>query len=143
MAIVNCILGKTTEKIIGIKHWGGEISQTYGFGISLTKFYPLSTPEEQIDYPARVGFAPLNFILTVLVLFAICFIILFLNFIFFSFPHIHRKHAVPVTIKQQFPHTGQTQNCESNIWIHYFLHNARTTSLYRWDFVLMSSSVTP
>lgn len=78
MAIVNCILGKTTEKIIGIKYWGGEISKTYGFGISLTKSYPLSTPEEQIDYPAIIGFAPLNFILTVLVLFIICFIICFI-----------------------------------------------------------------
>ena len=75
MAIVNCILGKTTEKIIGIKYWGGEISKTYGFGISLTKSYPLCTPETQIDYPAIIGFAPLNFILTVLVLFVICFII--------------------------------------------------------------------
>ncbi len=78
MAIVNCILGKTTEKIIGMKYWGGEISKTYGFGISLTKSYPLSTPEEQIDYPARIGFAPLNFILTVLALFIICFIICFI-----------------------------------------------------------------
>ena len=75
MAIVNCILGKTAEKIIGMTSWGGEISKTYGFGISLTKSYPLCTPEEQIDYPAIVGFAPLNFILTVAVLFIICFII--------------------------------------------------------------------
>lgn len=78
MAIVNCILGKTTEEIIGIKSWGGEISKTYGFGISLTESYPLCTPEEQIDYPAIIGFAPLNFILTVLALFIVCFGICFI-----------------------------------------------------------------
>lgn len=78
MAIVNYILGTCFKTIIGIKFWGGEYSGTYGFGILLERFYPLTTADDPVKSYTSVGFAPLNFILTVVALFIICFIICFI-----------------------------------------------------------------
>ncbi len=78
MAIVNYILGICFNTIIGIKFWGGEYSCTYGFGILLERFYPLTTADDPVKSYTSVGFAPLNFLLTVVALFIICFIICFI-----------------------------------------------------------------
>ena len=37
MGVINYTLGTKLEKIIGLKFTGGEITNTYGFGIELQK----------------------------------------------------------------------------------------------------------
>ena len=75
MAVINFILGICFKTIIGIKFWGGEYSGTYGFGILLNKFYPLTTADDPVQSYTSIAFAPLNFILTVVLLFIVCYLV--------------------------------------------------------------------
>lgn len=68
MCLVNWVLGKTYEKIIGIKIWGGDVADTYGFGVKLQKLYPEYHVDNPIDPHITVSIAPINFILTVITL---------------------------------------------------------------------------
>lgn len=68
MCLVNYILGKTYEKIIGIKIWGGDVADTYGFGVKLQKLYPEYHVDNPINPNITVSVAPINFILTVITL---------------------------------------------------------------------------
>ncbi len=75
MGIINYILGTMFEMIIGIKLWGGEISNTYGFGIELSKFYPLSPADNPIESQVSISIAPINFVLTVVVIGIVSYLI--------------------------------------------------------------------
>ena len=79
MAVINFILGICFKTIIGIKIWGGEYSGTYGFGILLNKFYPLTTPDAPVKSYTSIEFAPVNFILTIILLFVVCYLIYFVS----------------------------------------------------------------
>ena len=78
MGVINYILGTKLEKIIGFKFTGGEITNTYGFGIELTKTYPEYMVDNPIESQITVHMAPMNFLLTVLVLGIIVYLICFI-----------------------------------------------------------------
>ncbi|MBE5953621.1 MAG: hypothetical protein E7257_05625 [Lachnospiraceae bacterium] len=75
MGIINYILGTIFEKIIGIKFWGGEMSSTYGFGIELFKSYPLYSVDNPIESNVAIHIAPVNFVLTVVMLSIVIYLI--------------------------------------------------------------------
>lgn len=68
MGGVNWILGTIFETIIGIRLWGGDVSYTYGFGIALQKLFPEYSINNPIESQVTIHIAPVNFILTVVVL---------------------------------------------------------------------------
>ncbi len=75
MCLVNYILGKIYEKIIGFKIWGGDVAYTYGFGVVLEKLYPEYHVDNPIDPHITVSVAPINFILTVIALSVVVYFI--------------------------------------------------------------------
>ncbi|MBQ4523235.1 MAG: hypothetical protein IJA10_09825 [Lachnospiraceae bacterium] len=76
MGIINYILGTMFEKIIGIRFRGGEVSNTYGFGIELEKLYPEYSIANPIESHITIHVAPINFILTVVMLSVVIYFIL-------------------------------------------------------------------
>lgn len=78
MGVINYILGTKLEKIIGFKFTGGEITNTYGFGIGLKKTYPEYMVDNPIESQITIHIAPMNFLLTVLVLGMIICLIYFI-----------------------------------------------------------------
>lgn len=78
MGIINYILGTMFETIIGITFWGGETSSTYGFGIELLKSYPLCSSDNPIEYNDIIYIAPVNYVLTIVMLTIVIYLILFI-----------------------------------------------------------------
>lgn len=79
MGIVNYVLGVMMDKIIGIEFSGGEVLITYGFGIRLQKTYAEYSVYNPIESKITVDIAPVNYVLTVVVL---GIVIYFISFIF-------------------------------------------------------------
>ena len=76
MAVVNYICGMLFDEIMGITFVDCECEVTYGFGISLMKSYPFYTSEEPIqEVSGLLEIAPVNFILTFVGVFVLCYII--------------------------------------------------------------------
>ena len=78
-AIINFCSANYFDKIlIGYTMYGGEISERTGFGISLSKVYPMIFGEENVmstDYV--LSFNDINFVMSLIVSFLISFIIIF------------------------------------------------------------------
>ena len=75
MTIVNYILGHTYEKIIGITVWGGEMKQTFGFGIKLMTLYPECRVDDPIKSQTIISISPILFVLSVLALWVLLCIV--------------------------------------------------------------------
>ena len=82
MGIINYILGTMFEIIIGIRFWGGEMSCTYGFGIELFKSYPLSSIDNPIESNVTIHIAPVNYVLTIVMLTIVIYLIYPCNIIY-------------------------------------------------------------
>jgi len=75
MSVINFFIGKITGEIIGFTFYGGEYSCTYGFGVKLEEFYPLSSADNPIAPSSHIEIVPLHFVLIVILLWVIIFLI--------------------------------------------------------------------
>ena len=75
MAVVNLILGSLFDVIIGKTYIGGEVTVSYGFGIKLIRFYPMTTIDSPIQNSTSLQLAAGDFLITAGVLAIICFVI--------------------------------------------------------------------
>jgi len=73
LMFANFLLGKLVGNILGIILWGGEMSDTIGFGIRLFKTYPMSSIDEPVVSSSSLYFEPISFIITVLLVMLIVY----------------------------------------------------------------------
>jgi heme/copper-type cytochrome/quinol oxidase subunit 3 len=73
LMFANFLLGKLAGNILGIILWGGEMSDTIGFGVRLFKTYPMSAIDEPVVSSSSLYFEPISFIITVLLIMVIAY----------------------------------------------------------------------
>ena len=79
LGTLNYILGHVCGKIIGITSWGGDVKQTYGFGVVLTKHYPEHSINDPSSGTTIVGTSVPLFLVSILALWIVlfmCFLII-------------------------------------------------------------------
>lgn len=75
LGTLNYILGHACGKIIGITSWGGDVKQTYGFGVVLTKLYPERSVNDPSSGTVIVGTSVPLFLISILALWIVLFIV--------------------------------------------------------------------
>ena len=72
---INLLLYNLAGFIIGLPASGGEISVTYGIGMTLKHYYPLTTLTDQVQDSTSLTFSPVSMIFWYLVLYVIAIFI--------------------------------------------------------------------